>query len=135
NLNYPKLNKHWHLSGTRLEPLISLFDGSALLFGLKNKQGRVFFITTDLSDKHTNFHRHALFVPSVLNMMLSSGLGQKLAYSIGTQKISISQKISEGSRLSSQSDSSSFIPGISYDGITINNMVRNAGFFDLKNNS
>lgn len=132
NLNFPSVTGHWRLSGgSSVQSLITLFDGSPLLSVARNGSGRVFIMAAPLKDEFTNFHRHALFVPSVLNMALTSGLNQQLAYSIGTPKIIRDERTPETVRIASRQDSLSFIPGMAYDGITLNGNIRKAGYYDL----
>lgn len=132
NLNFPTVSGHWKLNGSgAFESLITLFNGAPLLAVTDNGNGRVFIVTSPLEDTYTSFHRHALFVPAVINMALTSGLNQQLGYSIGTQKINLGQRTSETVRVQSRQDSTSFIPGIAYDGITLNNNVSSAGYYDL----
>lgn len=132
NLNYPFVKGHWKITGeTGTETVMQLFDGTPLLLALRNGNGRIFIITTPLDDEHTNFHKHALFVPAVFNMALTSGVGQQMAYTIGIQKIHLPQRLDETARISALSDSLVFIPGISYDGIVLNDRIRVAGYYEL----
>ncbi|MEZ4722824.1 MAG: BatA domain-containing protein [Flavobacteriales bacterium] len=131
NLNYPFANGRWRVSIPAATKLIELFDGTPLLSVLNHRNASLFILSTELNDEYTNFHKHALFVPTALNIVLESGLRNQLTYTIGSNKVSMSPTPKEGTTIKSRGDSASFIPGISHDGILLNSMIENAGFYDV----
>lgn len=66
------------------EPLLTLTDGSPFLSRYATGKGSVYVLASPLNDRSTNFHRHALFVPSLYNMALNSVGGTVSAEIIGS---------------------------------------------------
>ena len=95
-------------------PLIRLMDGS-LLLGLSNHESReTFFSSVALDDKSGNFHRHALIVPTLMNMAIHSKKSQDLYYIIGNhQEISMQSEgnlADDAIRFIHKSNQKEFIP-------------------------
>jgi hypothetical protein len=95
-------------------PLIRLMDGS-LLLGLSNNEGReTFFMSAALDDKSGNFHRHALIVPTLMNMAIYSKKSQDLYYIVGNQQeigMRSDRNLSDGAiRFSHKANKKEFIP-------------------------
>ncbi len=132
NLNYPNVHGHWKLKGNDIQPLIQLFNNDPLVCAIPIHNARVFFISTELSESYTNFQKHALFVPTVLNICMESGLSHRLSYLVGDSKIEIPNKLAESYEISSIEDSTTFIPGIIYDGLTLHDLIKAPGFYELK---
>ncbi len=111
------LKRHPLVAQTNLIPLLKLMDGTVFL-GLSNQEGdEVFFLSTALDDKSGNFQRHALIVPTLINMALFSKKSNDLYYKIGNQtEISIKsdQSISDGAiKLENIQTKKEFIPSFS----------------------
>jgi hypothetical protein len=132
NLNLPSVKAHWQISGNGLNPILTLFDGSSLLVSKSIENGNTYFITAPLSDESTNFHNHALFVPTVANMSFYSGQAKKLAYSIGESKVELAFTIPERSQLISADKQNSFYPQRVYDGLLINDQITKPSIYTLK---
>lgn len=131
NLNYPKSKGRWKLeSNAKSQSIMRFYDGSDLLCAVED-EGRLFVITSPLKAEFTNFQQHALFVPAVLNMALQSGGSAELYYTIGINKIRSFKNVAEGTRIASVSDSFSFMPASSYDGLNLNYEIRNDGHYQL----
>ncbi len=73
-VNMPVVNFHFPLQrqGTMLEPVLSLENGDDLLLSSRHNNARVFLFTSPLLGRHSNFTRHALFVPTIFRIALSS---------------------------------------------------------------
>ncbi|MDD2412197.1 MAG: BatA domain-containing protein [Bacteroidales bacterium] len=100
-----------------LIPLIKLMDGS-LFIGLSNSDGKnIFFMSAALDDKSGNFHRHALIVPTFMNMAIYSKSSSDLYYKIGNlNEISIKTEktLSDGAiQLINKKTKNEFIPAFS----------------------
>ncbi|MDC0304178.1 hypothetical protein OAL15_04110, partial [Flavobacteriales bacterium] len=74
-INLPTVSKHFVLkSSSRVssERLMTLENGQSFLSSFTKGKGRSFVLTSALKDDWTNFHRHALFVPTLYNIALNS---------------------------------------------------------------
>lgn len=105
------------LPQSSLIPLIKLMDGS-LFIGLSNADGKnIFFMSAALDDKSGNFHRHALIVPTFINMAIYSKRSNDLYYKIGNlDEISIKTEktLSDGAiQLINKKTKNEFIPAFS----------------------
>ena len=132
NLNLPSVKAHWRVSGNGLNPILTLFDGSPLLVSKSLGNGKLYFVSAPLSGDATNFHNHALFVPTIANMSFYSGHAKKLAYTIGESKIEIGAGIPERSQLISDDKKNSFYPQRVYDGLLINDQITKPSIYTLK---
>ena len=135
NINYPNTSGYYSLNKQSFDHLIAeLFNQKPLIASNNIEKGEVFIITTPLNDKHTNLHRHALFVPFLMNVSVASGLSQSLSRSIETNKIKVpidDEKI----KMSAIGDSTSFVPALTYDGILINGQIKEAGNYEIVNDN
>jgi len=66
------------------ENLFTLADGSPFLSRYPLGAGMTYVLASPLNDRSTNFHRHALFVPTVYNIALHSARGSVSAETIGS---------------------------------------------------
>ena len=57
--------------------------GFSALVVVGNQNGNVYLISSDLTDSASNFHRHALFVPTFFQMALKAGKTEPLYQTIG----------------------------------------------------
>ncbi len=133
NLNYPFTRGYYALNTQSFSNSIAtLFNQKPLIASSTIELGEVFLISAPLKDQFTNLHRHALFVPFLMNASNASGVAQKLSYSIETDRIpmSISDEYIE---VIKQGDSLAFIPSLTYDGILMNNQIQSAGNYILQN--
>lgn len=74
-IDLPTVSKHFiSKSSSRVssERLITLANGQPFLSSFTKGIGRSFVFTSALKDDWTNFHRHALFVPTLYNIALNS---------------------------------------------------------------
>lgn len=134
NLNFPSVSGHWKLEGKDLQPLIKLYNQDHLVAAVTMNNARVFLISTELKDGITNFHRHALFVPTLINICMESGLKRQLSQLVGSSKIKMKLKPVESYKITSLSDSMTFVPGMSYDGLLLHGMINRSGYYNLSAN-
>jgi hypothetical protein len=86
NMDVPVANKHYVMSRTvrsESEPLLQLQNGQAFLSSQRLSQGKVYLAAVNLQDEFSNFHRHALFVPTLANIALQSQPDQALYHVLG----------------------------------------------------
>ena len=75
NLDYPVINAHFNTSvssASKGETLLELANGQYLLSTQAYGAGKVYQFTAPLNDKAGNFVRHALYVPTMLNIAFQS---------------------------------------------------------------
>jgi hypothetical protein len=72
------------LSRSGREALLTLADGNPFLSRYPLGAGMTYVLASPLNDRSTNFHRHALFVPTVYNIALHSARGSLSAETIGS---------------------------------------------------
>lgn len=135
NVNLPSSSGHWSISHPYSTPLISLINGNALLSSFPNGQAEVFIIASPLKDKFTNFHRHALFVPAVINMCLFAGISPKLAYNVNNASIDLNAQLPELATMQHQVSGYSFIPRRTPRGVDVSGMIPSTGFYELQTNA
>lgn len=83
NIDYPVINKHFSLvvsSGSAAETLLELANGQSMLAFNTFGTGKVYSFTTDIGTETGNFSRHALFVPTMLNIAFRSEKISPLMY-------------------------------------------------------
>jgi hypothetical protein len=86
NMDVPVANQYYVMSRTvrsESETLMSLQNGQTFLSSQRHNQGKVFLAAVGLSDEFSNFHRHALFVPTIANIALQSQPYQPLYHVLG----------------------------------------------------
>ena len=135
NMNYPLVKGHWTISGINVKSLLGLYNQDPMLAGINHLDGTVFMLSTPLIDAYTNFHKHALFVPSVLNMPAFNGKSSSPYHTIGIQKIKTRIPKTEVIQMVSEINASTFMPGISFDGLVINDQIKKPGFYKIESDS
>jgi len=86
NIDLPRTRKHYVLSrGVRSpgEYLMQLQNGNPFITAHQTGNGRVYLFSAPLKDEFSNFQRHAVFVPTLVNMALQSRAFQQLYHTIG----------------------------------------------------
>jgi hypothetical protein len=131
NVSLPMVKGHYNLDQASYdEEVLRLMNGSPLLASKSVGNGQLFLLTAPLESTWTNLHRHALFVPLMINMAAHAGIGTPLAYSLTRPLVKTDVRI-EQAIMRSLSDSTSFIPGMSYNGLIIGNQVTQPGPYGL----
>lgn len=83
NLDYPVINAHFNISlssASKGETLLELANGQYLLSTQAYGSGKVYQFTAPLNDKAGNFVRHALYVPTMLNIAFQSEKVSRIMY-------------------------------------------------------
>jgi hypothetical protein len=89
NLDLPTVDKYYMIerhTRDRGEYLLQLQNGNALLTSTPSGQGVVYLSAVPANDAFSNFHRHAIFVPTLYNIALHSNSFYPLSYTIGREE-------------------------------------------------
>ena len=120
NINLPKVHKHYKLSANikcEATPLLIMQNSDPFLSFYRFGKGSLYIAAVSIDDSFSNFHRHAIFVPTIYNMALHSEISGELAYTIGEDKtIDLAEKediTAEVYHILSSAAHTDFIPGIS----------------------
>tara|TARA_B100001250_G_scaffold262781_1_gene226442 strand:- start:11167 stop:13185 length:2019 start_codon:yes stop_codon:yes gene_type:complete len=87
NVNYPISNQTYILE--KKEPssqIIGFANKADFLSTYKSKKGNIYMFASPLIGEYNNFTRHALFVPTLINIALSSIQINQPYYTIGSEK-------------------------------------------------
>lgn len=142
NLDMPVVNAHYTTqssSSSQTEALLNLANGQPLLSFNKKGKGKVYLLSASLEEKASNFGRHALFVPTMLNIAFQSEELRPLMYHTNYQDpIVIAGNYSHGDniiKLVKQTGNIEFIPQIRQNNgetqIYINNQIAEAGLYHV----
>ena len=142
NLRLPTTqgNFSWARSGiTAEETLMSYRDGSSFLAKYQLGQGHLYVVAAPLSEEYNNMTRNAeIFIPMLYKMAISSGRGQKIAYTIGEDEVISADVPTLGSEVVYQLEGPGiqFIPSQRITGsrlfLNVSNEVPAAGIYHLK---
>ena len=84
----PKVRKHIRLKSNGLPtPLLTLKNGDPLLLSVTVGKGQAFVVATDLSPEWSDLADNALFVPTLLKAAFLGGKMDRMAYTIGIDKM------------------------------------------------
>ncbi len=84
-IDLPIISKRFALkTQTNLIPIMKLLDGNTFLGYSKLDAGEIYFLSASLNDRSGNFHRHALIVPTFLNMAFFAKKMNELYHIIGS---------------------------------------------------
>ncbi|MBK8490296.1 MAG: BatA domain-containing protein [Saprospirales bacterium] len=142
NLRLPTTqgNFAWARSGTAAEEtLMSYRDGSSFLAKYQAGQGHLYVMAAPLSEAYNNMTRNAeIFIPMLYKMAISSGRGQKIAYTIGDDEVISADVPVLGSEIVYQLEGPGiqFIPSQRITGsrlvLTVSNEIPTAGIYKLE---
>ncbi len=85
-MDLPTVFSHYAVSrqvGTGGEVLMTLQNGRPFFTSYNVGEGKVYLSAVPMDDRYSNFHRHAIFVPVMLNFALQGGATQPAYHSIG----------------------------------------------------
>lgn len=88
NTDMPKINMHYTIAenqGIFTETLLELQNGAPLLNFYKLDAGKIYLFSAPLTDQGGNFVRHALYVPTMLNIAFQSEQLSPLMYYLNTE--------------------------------------------------
>lgn len=140
-IDLPSVNKHFiaeSSSRSASERLMTLENGQPFLKSSKKGNGTVYVLASALNDGWTNFHRHALFVPTLYNMALNSITNGVSHEVIGSNEmIAIKSKLDNSNMLEVRSIDSdrSFVPEristVEGTGVVVHDQISTAGQYLL----
>lgn len=90
NLNLPSVNQYYVLSKlTRntQEDLLKLQNGNAFLTRQSIGSGAIYLSAVPLNSVYSNFHKHAIFVPTLFNIALQSNYSKGIYHIIGKNEL------------------------------------------------
>ena len=143
NTDYPLAVKHYKIAENTSvfsDHALKLVNGSAFLTKVSGGGGHVVLSAVPADDRWSNFQRHALFVPAILNAAFQSVQILPATYFINSPDIILSATSKpQGDqvlKMTREDGSGEFIPGMrSVNGQIVLNTAENiadAGFYNLK---
>jgi len=87
NINFPIVSKHYPIktnNNGNQEPLISLINTDQFLLQYTAGLGKLFLCASPLDERYSSFPRHAIFVPTLYKMAITSSFAASLFYTIGS---------------------------------------------------
>ncbi|MEC9209735.1 MAG: BatA domain-containing protein [Bacteroidota bacterium] len=86
-VNYPMSNQAYFLNKKKIcSQIIGFADKQDFLSAYTSKQGSIYQFSSPLNNSYNNFTKHALFVPTLINMATSSILVNTPYYIIGSDE-------------------------------------------------
>ncbi|MFW5706684.1 MAG: BatA domain-containing protein [Bacteroidota bacterium] len=89
NLDLPSVDQYYIIERQtrgREQYLMQLQNGNYFFTSTPSGQGMVYLSAVAANDRFSNFHRHAMFVPTVYNIALHSSTFYPLSYTIGQEE-------------------------------------------------
>jgi len=86
NIDLPRSFRHYAIARSARSaghPLMELQNGDPFMMAYDLGRGKVFLAAVPLNDDFSNFQRHAVFVPTLVNIALQSGSFQPLYHAVG----------------------------------------------------
>ena len=141
NISYPKISYHYKLSNltkTNKKSLYTLENNSVFLSHYNINNGNIYLFNTPLNDSVSTFKKHALFVPTFLNIATSSVKQGKIYYTIANDNYFISKKENNNEIYHLKNTDSDIVPTTkTINGQTryyTNNQILKSGQYQLYNN-
>lgn len=141
-IDLPVVNRYFTTqvrTSSSSERLLTLENGQPLLTSYSNGKGKSYVISTSLQDEWTNFHRHALFVPTLYNIALNSGSSGVSSETIGSGKlITVNASLDNAEILEMKRANSeeAFVPErvtrADGNGVFVHDQIQNDGHFILQ---
>jgi hypothetical protein len=146
NVNFPLVIKHFPVKTSNKgnqEALINLVNGDPFLLQYANKLGKIYFCASPLDEAYSSFPRHAIFVPTLYKIAITSSFAEPLFYTIGNiQNIELKNTTMQTDpvyRIHALNGKSEFIAQTKSNGfsttIDADKQIKNAGNYWLKSNT
>ncbi len=143
NINMPVINMHYNTqqsSASKSETLLELENGQPFLTATPSGMGTTYVFTTALNDGAGNFIRHALFVPTMLNIAFrSEKISPLMYYTDDKNPIAIAgthNKSDNVLKIAGEKGQAEFIPEFrqvnAQNFIFINGQIKEAGIYSVK---
>ncbi len=146
NINFPIVSKHYPIktnNNGNQEPLISLINTDQFLLQYTAGLGKLFLCASPLDERYSSFPRHAIFVPTLYKMAITSSFAAPLFYTIGSaQNIELKStnlQVDPVFHIHAMDGKSDFIAQSRSNGfstlIDAEKQIKNAGNYWLKSNT
>ena len=146
NINFPIVSKHYPIktnNNGNQEPLISLINTDQFLLQYTAGLGKLFLCASPLDERYSSFPRHAIFVPTLYKMAITSSFAAPLFYTIGSaQNIELKTtnlQVDPVYHIHAMDGKSDFIAQSRSNGfstlIDAEKQIKNAGNYWLKSNT
>lgn len=146
NVNYPLVSKHYPVKTNNKgnqESLISLVNGDQFLLQYSSKLGKLYLCASPLDESFSSFPRHAIFVPTLYKIAITSSFAEPLFYTIGVpQNIELKSSNLQTDpvyHIHAMDGKSEFIAQTKSNGfstlIDAEKQIKNAGNYWLKSNA
>lgn len=146
NIDYPVINERFMISptgSTSTETLLELANGEPLLTVNSTGSGTTYLFSTSLDDKTGNFVRHALFVPTMLNIaFLSEQIAPLMYYTDNNKPVAKTGEYKHSDnvlKIAEMEGNFEFIPEFrlinGQNFIFTNNQVTRAGLYKIISNN
>ena len=146
NVNYPLVSKHYPVKTNNKgnqESLISLVNGDQFLLQYSSKLGKLYLCASPLEESFSSFPRHAIFVPTLYKIAITSSFAEPLFYTIGVpQNIELKSSNLQTDpvyHIHAMDGKSEFIAQTKSNGfstlIDAEKQIKNAGNYWLKSNT
>ena len=146
NVNYPLVSKHYPIKTNNKgnqESLISLVNGDQFLLQYSSKLGKLYLCASPLDESFSSFPRHAIFVPTLYKIAITSSFAEPLFYTIGVpQNIELKSSNLQTDpvyHIHAMDGKSEFIAQTKSNGfstlIDAEKQIKNAGNYWLKSNA
>jgi hypothetical protein len=130
NLDLPVVNGHFPLISDRTtyrEVILDLQNGDPYLLFSNHRKGKAYLLTSPLGDQYGNLARHALWVPVMYRMALTSRGEDKAYYTIGKDELVETEMDAipgeQPYRIRSKGQDYSFIPAYNRSGEYVDLMM------------
>jgi hypothetical protein len=134
-LNLPIIKSFFEIGNSKfsVDAIMNYADKKAVIKQFSYEKGKIYLSSIGLDKTFGNLSKHALFVPLIYNISALTSEHQSLNYNIGQSKIENIAKISSKNTVISNLNNQ-FIPEVESNWIWINNQIKDAGVYELKNN-
>jgi hypothetical protein len=146
NVNFPLVSKHYPIltnNKGNQENLIGLVNGEHFLVQYSDGLGKFFLCASPLDERFSSFPRHAIFVPTLYNIAITSSFAEPLFYTIGNKhNIELKNSSTQSEpvyHIQALNGKSDFIAQTKSNGfstvIDVEKKIENAGNYWLKSNT
>ena len=140
-VNYPTSNQAYILNKQKISTkIIGLANGEDFLSSYNLKAGVIYHFASPLDKTYNNFTKHALFVPTLINIATSSILIHKPYYTIGSDNEIITREINiSHNNIHIKGKNTDIIPTITNQhgrtSLNTQNQIKSNGIYSIINNN
>ena len=140
-INYPVSNQSYTLNKQKISTkIIGFSNGEDFLSAYNSKKGMKYHFSSPLDKIYNNFTKHALFVPTLINIAASSILTNTPYYIIGSDQKVILRKVNPSTNIIRiKSNEIDIIPTITNKNgkksLNLHNQIKSHGIYSILNNN